>query len=155
MTHALLLGDPPIPVDFASITDRLGGEVSLTSSAREHGAIARARKVKDGATLLRLVLMHGPGGLGLRPTAALAEIAGIVAMSDTALWKRLAGAADWVGHLCAKELRRWAPASICDSVAHATWGQPKPRNAVLGVVFDMTARDDVRTFGMRYGPAPT
>jgi hypothetical protein len=42
-----------------------------------------------------------------------------------------------------------APASICDSVAQATWGQPKPRKAVLGVVFDMIAREAVRACGIR------
>jgi hypothetical protein len=48
-----------------------------------------------------------------------------------------------------------APASSWFSVAQATCGLPKPRNAVLGVVLVMTARASMRTAGMRYGPAAT
>jgi hypothetical protein len=139
MTHELCL-------DYASITDRLGGPAYLDSSAREHGAIKRARKVKNGATLLRLALMHGPGGLGLRSTVALAEIGGIVAMSDTALWKRMAGADEWLAHLCERELQRLVPADLAGSAGRpsrlvdATWiAGPGESGRRLHLCYDLGA----------------
>ena len=45
-----------------------------------------------------------------------------------------------------------AAAFSCDSTAHDACGVPNPRNAVLGVVCDSSARAATRAFGVRYGP---
>ena len=56
----------------------------------------------------------------------------------------------------AVEPERRAPASICDSIAQATCGVPKPRNAALGVVFERTARATIRArSGCGMGRRPT
>jgi hypothetical protein len=68
------------------------------SSAREEGAIQRARKVVDAATLLRLALIYATSG-GLRLTAALAAEQGMVDLSDVAVLKRLRVASRWLAGL--------------------------------------------------------
>lgn len=57
----------------------------------------RRRCVADAATLLRLALAYGPGGMSLRSAAAWAGMNDIAGLSDVALLKRLRGAADWLG----------------------------------------------------------
>ncbi|MER9580909.1 hypothetical protein [Mesorhizobium sp. M0276] len=57
----------------------------------------RRRNVADAATLLRLALAYGPGGMSLRSAAAWAGVNDIASLSDVALLKRLRGAADWLG----------------------------------------------------------
>ena len=42
-----------------------------------------------------------------------------------------------------------AASSIWDSMAQDTWGVPKPRNAVAGVVWDNSARTKTRAWGTR------
>lgn len=68
------------------------------ASAREDGAIQRARKVGDAATLLRLALIYATSG-GLRLTAALAAEQGIADISDVALLKRLSVGSRWLAGL--------------------------------------------------------
>lgn len=72
-------------------------------SAREQGAIKRARKVEDAATLLRLALIYAHSG-GLRLTAALAAEQGITDMSDVAVLKRLRAGSEWLAGLPARLL---------------------------------------------------
>lgn len=79
--------------------------LDLDASARASGALQRRRAVADGATLLRLALAHGPGGLSLRSAAAWAGVSGVAALSDVALRKRLRGAADWLGLVAGALLR--------------------------------------------------
>jgi IS4 transposase len=74
----------------------VGSAVDLEASARAAGALARARRVRDGATLLRLALAYGGCGLSLRQTAAWAAAQGVAQLSDVAVLGRLAGAADWL-----------------------------------------------------------
>ena len=57
--------------------------------------------VRDGATLLRLALAYGPGGMSLRSAAAWAGGHDIAEISDVGLLKRLRGASDWLGHIAA------------------------------------------------------
>ncbi|MER9254513.1 hypothetical protein NKI59_22360 [Mesorhizobium sp. M0598] len=57
----------------------------------------RRRNVADAATLLRLALAYGPGGMSLRSAAAWAGVNDVASLSDVALLKRLRGAADWLG----------------------------------------------------------
>src|SRR4051812_10569454 len=74
----------------------VGSAVDLEASARASGARVRARRVKDGATLLRLALAYGGCGLSLRQTAAWAAAQGVAELSDVAVLGRLAGAAGWL-----------------------------------------------------------
>lgn len=96
--------DPHWPALLA----RLSGALDLDASARAGGALRRRRAVADGATLLRLALAHGPGGLSLRSAAAWAGMSGVAALSDVALRKRLRGAADWLGQVAGALLRTTA-----------------------------------------------
>jgi Transposase DDE domain len=84
---------------WPALLARLSGVLDLDASARASGALRRRRAVADGATLLRLALAHGPGGLSLRSAAAWAGVSGVAALSDVALRKRLRGAADWLGQV--------------------------------------------------------
>lgn len=95
------LVDPHWPALLA----RLSGMLDLDASARASGALQRRRAVADGATLLRLALAHGPGGLSLRSAAGWAGVSGVAALSDVALRKRLRGAADWLGQVAGALLR--------------------------------------------------
>jgi hypothetical protein len=47
---------------------------------------------------------------------------------------------------------RRAASVICDSTAQDACGVPNPRNAVVGVVCESSARARTRAFGVRYGP---
>ena len=76
----------------------------MDASARAAGALTRRRGVRDGASLLRLGLGYGPGGMSLRDAAAWAQMQGIAEVSDVALLKRLRGAADWFGALAGQAL---------------------------------------------------
>ena len=79
--------------------------LDLDASARASGALQGRRAVADGATLLHLALVHGPGGLSLRSAAGWAGVSGVAALSDLALRKRLRGAADWLGLVAGALLR--------------------------------------------------
>lgn len=99
--------------DWPRLIARLGGAQALEVSAHRHKALQRRRNVRDAASLLRLALMHGPGGLSLRAAAALSASSGMAELSDVALLRRLTGAADWLEALCqehfaaiARRLRR-------------------------------------------------
>lgn len=64
--------------------------------ARTHGALVRARGIKDAETLLRLILLHVATGLSLRQTVLRAENAGLAKISDVALLKRLRASGSWL-----------------------------------------------------------
>lgn len=78
---------------WPALLERLSDVLDLDASAGESGALRRRRAVADGATLLRLALAHGPGGLSLRSAAAWAGVSRVAALSDVALRKRPRGAA--------------------------------------------------------------
>ncbi|TIM62195.1 MAG: hypothetical protein E5Y60_27700 [Mesorhizobium sp.] len=46
------------------------------------GALVRRRNVPDAATLLRLALAYGPGGMSLRSAAAWAGMNDVASLSD-------------------------------------------------------------------------
>lgn len=71
----------------------------LDLSARRFGALQRVGKLRDGAGLLRLALMYGPGGLSLRGVAAVAADVGLATLSDKAVLGRLRKMADWLEFL--------------------------------------------------------
>ena len=70
----------------------------------------RRRNVSDAATLLRLALAHGPGGLSLRSAAAWAGISGVAQLSDVALRRRLRSACAWLGQIAGALLSARSPA---------------------------------------------
>jgi hypothetical protein len=71
-------------------------------SARELGALRRAREVKDEEVLLQLLLMHTAGGLSLKQAAMRAGELGMAQVSAVALFKRLRAAEPWLRHLSAE-----------------------------------------------------
>jgi IS4 transposase len=77
----------------------LGGEARVGELAYETGAFARARKIESPEVLLRMILMWAVAERSLMDTAALAAEAGLADVSDVALVKRIAKAADWIGAL--------------------------------------------------------
>src|ERR1043165_8850716 len=77
----------------------LGGEARLTELARETGAFERARKIGSPSDLLRLLLFRVGGRRSFMGTATIAAEAGVADLSDAALVKRFAKAADWLGRL--------------------------------------------------------
>jgi hypothetical protein len=72
------------------------------SSAREMGALTRARGIKDEEVLLQLLLMHTAGGLSLKQTSMRATELGLANISSVALFKRLRIAEPWLRHLNAQ-----------------------------------------------------
>jgi hypothetical protein len=89
---------------WPSVLSALPPSLDLTALARSQGAIKRSRRISDGETLLRLALWYGPCGLSLRSAAALAAGTETAHLSDVALLKRLAGAADWLEAIVAAVL---------------------------------------------------
>jgi hypothetical protein len=71
-------------------------------SAREFGALRRAREIKDEEVLLQLLLMHTAGGLSLKQAAMRATEWGLANVSAVALFKRLRAAEPWLRHLTAQ-----------------------------------------------------
>ncbi|WP_066776303.1 IS4 family transposase [Sphingomonas sp. CCH5-D11] len=73
--------------------------LDLEATAKSTGALRRRRAISDPASLLRLALGYGPGGLSLRGAAAWAELTGLASLSDVAILKRLRGAGDWLARI--------------------------------------------------------
>jgi hypothetical protein len=90
--------------DWSRLIECLGGASALEASARRFKALQRARQVRDAPSLLRLALLHGPGGQSLRAAAALSTASGLAELSDVALLKRLNNAADWLEALCQERM---------------------------------------------------
>ena len=59
---------------YRELLGRLPVDFDLEATARESGAFARSRAVRDAAGLLRLALLYGACGLSLRAVAAIAEL---------------------------------------------------------------------------------
>jgi hypothetical protein len=109
MTHERL-GDTDR--ELAVLLARLPVTLDLETSARESGALRRARGVRDGSTLFRLALAYGVCGLSERGLAAWAEAAGVAQISNIALRNRLRGAADWLGEIVGEILSARLPGSL-------------------------------------------
>lgn len=92
----------PQGLTWEGVLFRLEEHADLTASAREQGAFRRARVIKSGAHLLRLVLVYVLSGLSLRGTAAWAEASGEASLSDVALLKRLRVCGPWLALLCSR-----------------------------------------------------
>ncbi len=101
---------------WSSLLRSLPQDIDLDGLARQTKALRRRRGIPDAATLLRLALMVGPGGLSLRAAASWAELQGIATLTDPSLNDRLHAANDFlqaiVGRLLATKAagpsRRWA-----------------------------------------------
>ena len=91
MNHSSLLVS-----DWPSLLSALPSDLDLTALARSKKAIVRCRRVADGETLLRLALWYGPCGMSLRSASAFSTGTEAAVLSDVALFKRLAGAGDWL-----------------------------------------------------------
>jgi IS4 transposase len=90
--------------EWSGLLARIGSVDALDASAGAFGALTRRRGVRDGASLLRLGLGYGPGGMSLREVSAWARMQGIAEVSDVALLNRLRHAADWFGSLAGQVL---------------------------------------------------
>ncbi|AEE56855.1 conserved hypothetical protein [Escherichia coli UMNK88] len=86
--------------NWSAILAHIGKPEELDTSARNAGALTRRREIRDAATLLRLGLAYGPGGMSLREVTAWAQLHDVATLSDVALLKRLRNAADWFGDTC-------------------------------------------------------
>ena len=51
----------------------------------EQSDVSRRREIRDAATLLRLGLAYGPGGMSLREVTAWAQLHDVATLSDVAL----------------------------------------------------------------------
>ena len=70
--------------------------------ARVSGAFKRARYTKSPGELLRVLLLHAIGDVGLRGTAEQARISGIASLSNVALLKRLRTSRLWLRWIAAQ-----------------------------------------------------
>jgi hypothetical protein len=85
---------------WSALVRRIGAVVDVEASAREFGALVRARKLGRGEDLLRLALLYGPGGLSLRASAEAACALGMAdRLSDKAVLGRLRRMGDWLEHI--------------------------------------------------------
>jgi hypothetical protein len=89
---------------FLDVLHRLPADLDLDALALRTKAIERQRKVADGASLLRLALARGPGGLSLSETAAWASMIGLAEMSDPGIKFRLDKAAGFLEEVVASQL---------------------------------------------------
>ncbi|NNU63357.1 transposase [Ochrobactrum soli] len=88
-----------VDADWQALISNLSALIDLDATARSSGALVRRRCLGDGATLLRLALAYGPGGMSLRTAAAWAGLNDVATLSDVALLKRLRGSAAWLGDI--------------------------------------------------------
>lgn len=94
---------------FSDLLARLPAGLDLDQLALETKAIQRRREVGDGATLLRIALARGPGGLSLRQTAAWATLQGIAEISNPGVKYRLNQATEFLAALVERLLAADAP----------------------------------------------
>ena len=85
---------------WSELSTRIPATVDLDALARETKAVQRqsGEGIRDGTTLFRLCLAHGPGGLSLKETAVWAHLAGLADLVPQSLNERLRGS---VGFLTA------------------------------------------------------
>ena len=94
-----------LPADqYSDLLRRLPPTVDLDQLAKHTKAIQRKRELADGASLLRLALARGPGGLSLSQTAAWAELIGMAGLSDPAVKYRLDRAAPFLQAVMERQL---------------------------------------------------
>jgi hypothetical protein len=101
---------PANPGRFISdLLERLPTGLDLDCLALETKAIQRKRELVDGASLLRIALARGPGGLSSRQTAAWASMLGIADLSNPGVKYRLDQATEFLAALIERLLAAKAP----------------------------------------------
>ncbi len=99
-----------IPADqFEALLRRLPADLDLDSLARQTKAIERKREIASGATLLRLSLARGPGGLSLSQAAAWATMLAGVRISDPGVKYRLDKSVEFLEAVMMRQLAAKAP----------------------------------------------
>lgn len=117
---------------WRSLVDRISSVVDLEATAREFGALRRARKLRRAEDLLHLALLHGPARLSLKASALAACEAGVAEqLSDKAVQGRLQRMGDWLEHILERLTAGLAPAAAGRlSVVDATVvSAPGPKGA--------------------------
>lgn len=112
---------------FADLLERLPAGLDLDCLALETKAIQRKRELVNGASLLRIALARGPGGLSLRQTSAWASMLGIVELSNPGVKYRLNHATEFLAALVERLLAakapgaemRWPGRVLASLMAHA------------------------------------
>ena len=131
---------------FTEVLARLPAGVDLTALAFETRAIERRRDIGDGASLLRLALARGPGGLSLSQTAAWAGMIGLTELSSPGVKYRVDKAADFLDALVSRllaEATQGTPAHWPGRILRAADGSGISQNASQGLdwrvhgVFDL------------------
>lgn len=89
---------------FNDVLARLPPGIDLTALAFETRAIERRREIGDGASLLRVALARGPGGLSLSQTAAWAGMIGLSELSSPGVKYRVDKAAGFLDALVSRLL---------------------------------------------------
>lgn len=101
---------PPVAAEaFTEVLSRLPADLDLDALALQTNALRRRRALACGVDLLQLCLIHGPGGLSLRHTAAWAGLMDIADLSPPGLKYRFDQAADFLGAIVDRLLAAKAP----------------------------------------------
>ncbi len=101
---------PPVLTDqFLDLLQRLPAGLDLDALALETKAIRRKRKIGNGASLLRLALARGPGGLSLRQASGWTSLVDIPALSNPGVHYRLKQAEPFLAALVERLLAAKAP----------------------------------------------
>jgi hypothetical protein len=70
------------------------------AKAKELGALARGREIKNALDLLRLVFLYLTEGKSFGGAAVLLELSGICSTSEKAALARFQKCVEWLGRLC-------------------------------------------------------
>jgi hypothetical protein len=75
------------------------------AQAKELGALARGREIKNALDLLRLVFLYLSEGKSFSGTAALLGLSGICSISKKAVFSRFQKCGEWLRWLCERIYR--------------------------------------------------
>jgi len=123
--------DRAVLENWEEIETLLGGAARIDALAREHGALKRARRVRDGSQLLQLALGYAGTGHSLRTTAAWSEPAMGVRLCDVSLLGRLREAGDFLAILVRDLL-----AQTAETIEPSTSWSGAPIRLVDGSLFN-------------------
>jgi len=85
-----------LPKDWKILRRWLPDRATLAIMARQHGFLTRVKGVRDMEVWLRLILMHGGGGLSLEQTVMRAAELRLAKLSSISLHNRLLKAGAWL-----------------------------------------------------------
>jgi hypothetical protein len=98
------------PTDsFVDLLKRLPAGLDLDALALETKAIQRKRKLDGGASLLRLALARGPGGLSLRGTSGWASLRKVAELTNPGVHYRMKQAVGFLSALLERLLMAKVP----------------------------------------------